>query len=265
MKWSHKSKKLTKRDTQPDTTPDHQTRACGIMSEPKWLKDFALADQPENTEPFTANPPGAPPTVNSSGVPAAEAAQEDQESPGTSSGLGTAAGNEDQVREDPGRLAPPRPDGVGPPAPELTQLVAGVVPQRPWQFSPYSRDSSTWLAAAQRRHQHRRRSNALLGVASVDLSGPHDPTPMIGQKIGWKPGHYFVVLTIEPDTVTGYRSTSSQTDGTADPSTGAVGAGGDGPEPPAPPPDEIEEEGDTVLPARLSIKRQMQQQPQSVS
>ena len=77
-----KIQKITKMATQPDTTPDHQTRACGIMSEPKWLKDFALADQPENTEPFTANPPGAPPTANSPGVPAAEAAQADQESPG---------------------------------------------------------------------------------------------------------------------------------------------------------------------------------------
>ena len=93
----------------------------------------------------------------------------------------------------------------------VADLVSGRVPDSPWQFNPYDRNSSTWLAAAQRRHQHRRRSNALLGVAAVDLSGPHEPTPMIGQRLGNKPGHYFVVLTIEVDR-TGYCSTESQTE-----------------------------------------------------
>ena len=31
---------------------------------------------------------------------------------------------------------------------------------------------------------HRRRCNAALGVASVDLSGPYEPTPTVGAKLG---------------------------------------------------------------------------------
>ena len=109
----------------------------------------------------------------------------------------------------------PKPDGqTGPTESEptsLADLVSGKVPDCPWQFNPYDRKSSTWLAAAQRRHQHRRRSNVLLGVAAVDLSGPHEPTPMVGQRLGHKPGHYFVVLAIEVDQA-GHRSTETQTD-----------------------------------------------------
>ena len=51
----------------------------------------------------------------------------------------------------------------------------------------------------------------MLGVAAVDLSGPHEPTPMVGQRLGFKPGHYFVVLTVEVDGE-GSISIGSQTD-----------------------------------------------------
>ena len=82
--------------------------------------------------------------------------------------------------------------------PIFQDIVTGTPSTDPWQFRPYAyeRSSATWQVAAQRRHQHRRRTNTLLGVAAVDLSGPHEPTPMIGAKVGQRPGHYFVVLTI---------------------------------------------------------------------
>ena len=98
----------------------------------------------------------------------------------------------------------------------MTDLITGTQQTQPWQFKPYDRQSSTWLAAAQRRHQHRRRSNALLGVASVDLSGPHEATPVPGQRLGDRPAYYFLVLTVEADTSVGYRTSHTQTDEPAD-------------------------------------------------
>ena len=98
---------------------------------------------------------------------------------------------------------------------KIEDLIVGDAPEGPehmWQFNPYGRDSSTWLAAAQRRHQHRRRSNESLGVASVDLSGPHEPTPTVGHRAGQLPGHYFLVLTVQADHHTGYSNGSTQTD-----------------------------------------------------
>ena len=59
-----------------------------------------------------------------------------------------------------------------------------------WQYPPYQKGSATWQAAAQRRHSHWRRTNAVLGCASVDLSGPHEPTPMPGAKLGQQPANY---------------------------------------------------------------------------
>ena len=102
------------------------------------------------------------------------------------------------------------------PAPrKLEDLIVGIAPEdasKTWQFNPYGRDSATWLAAAQRRHQHRRRSNAALGVACVDLSGPHEPTPTVGHRMGQLPGHYFLVLTVQADHLTGHSNGSTQTD-----------------------------------------------------
>ena len=75
----------------------------------------------------------------------------------------------------------------------------------------YEKGSMTWQAAAQRRHSHRRRANALLGVASIDLSGPREATPMIGARNGQKPGHYFCALTIAPDPNVGAVDREDQT------------------------------------------------------
>ena len=86
---------------------------------------------------------------------------------------------------------------------KIEDLITSQVNENPWQFGSYSNQSATWQGAAQRRHMHRRRTNAALGVASVDLSGPHEAIPMVGQKIGGRPGHYFVALTIDPATATG--------------------------------------------------------------
>ena len=81
----------------------------------------------------------------------------------------------------------------------VKDLVSGKLDPKPWQYQPYDRQSASWQAAAQRRHQHRRRTNALIGTASVDLSGPHEPTPMVGARVGQRPGHYFVVLVIQSE------------------------------------------------------------------
>eukprot|EP00959_Pyramimonas_sp_CCMP1952_P044739 934650-Pyramimonas_sp.AAC.1 len=51
-------------------------------------------------------------------------------------------------------------------APCVEDLVTGTLTDDPWQFRPYDKASSTWQAAAQRRHQHRRRTNTLIGTAS---------------------------------------------------------------------------------------------------
>ena len=149
--------------------------------QPKWVKELDTGDE-DLVDPFARG------SADPRGSGEAEAA------PAT-----TGPGIEGPTGETGGEQA------------SVADLVSGRVPDSPWQSNPYDRNSSTWLAAAQRRHQHRRRSNALLGVAAVDLSGPREPTPMIGQRLGNKPGHYFVVLTIEVDRA-GYCSTESQTE-----------------------------------------------------
>ena len=84
---------------------------------------------------------------------------------------------------------------------ELEDLVAGAIPEEGalWQFQPHGAGQALWQSAGQRRHQHRRRTNNIVGCASVDLSGPHQPTPMVGGKVGSKQGHYFLVLHLRPD------------------------------------------------------------------
>ena len=77
--------------------------------------------------------------------------------------------------------------------------MTGKIDPNLWQFKSYARQSASWQAAAQRRDQHRRRTNALVGTASVDLSGPHEPTPMVGAKVGQSAGHYFLVLVIQAE------------------------------------------------------------------
>ena len=144
-----------------DSTAPIQPRAFalpGAEGPPKWAKELDKQNlDDEETDPF----------ARGSADPAPGAEEDDQGGP--------RAANSDQLVGD--GSAPPGPEPAGPAGPRVEDLVSGAVPDAPWQFNPYDRNVSTWLAAAQRRHQHRRRSNALLGVASVDLSEPHEPTP----------------------------------------------------------------------------------------
>ena len=114
----------------------------------------------------------------------------------------------------------------------LGDAVKGELEKEPWQFMPYKSGDATWLHAAQRRHQHRRRPNATIGVASVDLSGPHVATPMPGARIGSNGGRYFVVMVVRPDLTGGRKDAACQHD--AAPAAGGApaaheAAGGPGP------------------------------------
>ena len=75
--------------------------------------------------------------------------------------------------------------------------VLGKMADQPWQHRPYDKMSNLWQAAAQRRHMHRRQDKQRLGVASLDLSGPHEATPMPGHRVGSTCAHYFMVLTVK--------------------------------------------------------------------
>ena len=60
---------------------------------------------------------------------------------------------------------------------ELQDLLCGELPEEPWRHRRYSPDK--WQSAEMRRRAHYRRSNVslTLGVCTVDLSGPHEPSP----------------------------------------------------------------------------------------
>ena len=75
--------------------------------------------------------------------------------------------------------------------------IAGELPESAVRPKPCDKRDAVWQAAAQRKHYHRRYHNQSLGVASVDLSGPHEATPQPGQKVGSSPAHYFLVLTVK--------------------------------------------------------------------
>ena len=74
--------------------------------------------------------------------------------------------------------------------------MTGRLKDDPWQSKRYDKGSALWQAAAQRRHLHRRRTDASIGVCSVDLSGPHEPTPKPGFRVGAAMAHYFLVVTV---------------------------------------------------------------------
>ena len=105
---------------------------------------------------------------------------------------------------------------------QIEDELKGKLDDEPWQFKPYAAGDTTWLHAAQRRHAHRRRANTTLGVASVDLSGPHLATPMPGQRLGQAAARYFVVLVVRPDLSGLRKDAAMQTD--APPPPGAGGA-----------------------------------------
>ena len=50
-----------------------------------------------------------------------------------------------------------------------------------------------------------------LGTCSIDLSGPHEPTPRPGGQINKNPCHYFLVLTVRPDTTAQTHEVAIQT------------------------------------------------------
>ena len=81
----------------------------------------------------------------------------------------------------------------------LEDLFKGELPEEPWQNQRYSPDNRIWQAAAMRKRQHFRRTNTSLGVCTVDLSGPHEPSPRPAKHIQKDPVTYFLVLTLRPD------------------------------------------------------------------
>ena len=95
---------------------------------------------------------------------------------------------------------------------EAKDLFVGCLSKAPWQCQGGSSYSATWLAAAQRRHSRRRRTNSLLGVGSADLSGPREPTPTPGAKVGQRQAQYYVVLTFALDHRVGHNATATQAD-----------------------------------------------------
>ena len=119
---------------------------------------------------------------------------------------------------------------------DIETWVIGKLPaQNQWQLCPHDAGQALWQAAGQRRHQHHRRTNKLVGTASVDLSGPHQGTPMIGGKVGSRQGHYFVVLHLRPDRSVGHKSIATQTISEDDPAAGEI-------------PDAAAEEADSLMP-----------------
>ena len=84
-------------------------------------------------------------------------------------------------------------------SPGLQELIKGDPPPEPWQHQRYSADNRVWQAAALRKRAHYRRSNVSLGVCSVDLSGPHEPSPRPGCQIHRNTVTWFLALTLRPD------------------------------------------------------------------
>ena len=115
--------------------------------------------------------PRAQEKLTASAIAAAAPAQESRDGP-------HARDREDTTFVELG-LAAAAPDSEKQPEqPHLEDLVRGAVRRDvAWQFQPYDGGNATWQAAAQRWHQHRRRTNQLLGVASTDPSGPREPSP----------------------------------------------------------------------------------------
>ena len=84
---------------------------------------------------------------------------------------------------------------------KVPDIVTGMPLDRdtkPWQYQRYN-GSTVWQGAALRRRTHARRTNVSLGTCSVDLSGPHEPTPRPGGHVNNNPCRYFLVLTVRPD------------------------------------------------------------------
>ena len=121
--------------------------------------------------------------------------------------MAIAAGNELEI---PWQIGDGRAEDAHRAPVQLSEIVKGQLEKEPWQFQPYTAGDATWLHAAQRRHQHRRRPNSTIGVASVDLNGPHVATPSLGARIGSNGARYFVVMIVRPDLTGGKKDVACQ-------------------------------------------------------
>ena len=95
---------------------------------------------------------------------------------------------------------------------ELQDLFKGDIPEDPWQHQRYDPDNKVWQAAAMRKRAHYRRTNVSLGVCTVDLSGPHEPSPRPGKQLHRDTVSYFLVLTLRPDQPPIHVEAATQTD-----------------------------------------------------
>ena len=81
---------------------------------------------------------------------------------------------------------------------DVFETIKGDVEESPWQKMKFDKNNKNWQAAGQRRHMHRRHGNQSVGVASVDLSGPHVATPVPGKRsLTTSRAYYFLVLSIK--------------------------------------------------------------------
>ncbi len=107
--------------------------------------------------------------------------------------VGIGPGGEASVAPPPGLEVPLEPEVGRPEASVPSGRIPTLVPsslaelvkpfdaqEEPWQYKKYSADNALWQSAALRRRAHPRRANVSLGTCSVDLSGPHEPTPRPG-------------------------------------------------------------------------------------
>ena len=120
--------------------------------------------------------------------------------------------DEDPLQQHEPAVAPTVAPAVPAPPKALEDLFSGELPAEPWQHKRYSPDNKIWQAAAMRKRQHSRRSNVSLGVCTVDLSGPHEPSPRPGKQIHRDTATFFLVLTIRPDRTAAKVEVQTQTD-----------------------------------------------------
>ena len=95
---------------------------------------------------------------------------------------------------------------------KIEDLVIGEIEAQPWQIKKYDSDRVTWQGAALRRRMHTRRSNVSLGVATVDLSGPHEASPRPNKHITKDPCYDYLVLTVRPDDTATQVEAAAQTE-----------------------------------------------------
>ena len=84
---------------------------------------------------------------------------------------------------------------VSPPVHSVDNLISSFdTADKPKQYEKYNKENAVWQGAAQRKRAHGRRTNTSLGVCSVDLAGPFEPTPRPGNQINKNPCYYFIAF-----------------------------------------------------------------------